>query len=240
MKGKSASKENNKMPSQKLSAKDEEFIKYHRELRGEIDNANWHFMIWKYLWSAAESKLDEMNVSHTFFRLTMRSHLLQTLLRLNKICNRGVGSLSMPDFLDFVRKDMSVFSNKAIDKGRYGEEEYEIELEAVAAEAPEITDALIDQHMQMIEALPLAKLQQWTRESMAHIDKHVAKRHLSLFEECPVDIDQVDAIIETVDGILNVYSAAYDGQTWDKGLTFLHGIQNLLDAVSAGRAAKSQ
>ena len=28
---------------------EETFVKYHEELRGELNNANWHFTIWKYL-----------------------------------------------------------------------------------------------------------------------------------------------------------------------------------------------
>ncbi|MEA1958502.1 MAG: hypothetical protein U9N44_02355 [Chloroflexota bacterium] len=238
MKGKSSNKTTSKVPNQKLSAKDEEFIKYHRDLRGEIDNANWHFTTWKYLWNAVENNLDEMNVAHTFFRLTMRGHLLETLLRLSKICNRGVGTLSMPDFLDFVKKDLDVFSKRAVDKGRHGEEGYEIEMEVIAVEWPEITDDLVDQHLRRIEALPLGRLKEWTKQTLSHVDKKVAKKDISVFEECPVDIEQVDTIIETVHEILNVYSAAYDGQTWDKDLTFVHGIQNLLNAVRAGKAAK--
>jgi dTDP-D-glucose 4,6-dehydratase len=55
------------------------------------------------------------------------------------------------------------------------------------------------------------------------------------FSPAPVDIEDVDKIIDTLHNILNVYSASYDGQVWEKDLKFEHGIQNLLEAVKVGR-----
>jgi hypothetical protein len=68
-----------------------------------------------------------------------------------------------------------------------------------------------------------------------HVDKKAAKKNISVFDECPVDIEEVDRTIDTLHEILNVYSVAYDGQSWDKDLVFTHGIKNMLDAIKVGR-----
>ena len=86
MKGKSINK------AIKVTGKEEEFIRLNHILRGELNNANWHFITWKCLWNSIESYSDEMNVAHTFFTLSMRGHLLETLLRLNKLFEKGEDS----------------------------------------------------------------------------------------------------------------------------------------------------
>lgn len=234
MKGKPESRASN----QKLTAKEEEFIRYHRVLRGEVDNANWHFQAWKALWRLMESHIEEFNVAHTFFRLTMRAHLLETVQRLHRICHRGEDSMNMFEFLDFVRKNLDIFTAQSAEAGKHGEKEYDIESELIAEVALLITPSLVEGHIQQVKALPLAKLEAWNDNALDYIDMKRAKGHIKVLEESPVDIEDVDRIIGTLHDILNVYSASYDGQVWEKDLKFEHGIQNMMEAFKVGRKAK--
>ena len=234
MKGKPESRASN----QKLTAKEEEFIRYHRVLRGEVDNANWHFQAWKALWRLMESHIEEFNVAHTFFRLTMRAHLLETVHRLHRICHRGEDSMNMFEFLDFVRKNLDIFTAQSAEAGKHGEKEYDIESELIAEVALLITPSLVEGHIQQVKALPLAKLEAWNDNALDYIDMKRAKGHIKVLEESPVDIEEVDGIISTLHDILNVYSASYDGQVWEKDLKFEHGIQNMMEAFKVGRKAK--
>ena len=233
-----SSRNENEGRNQKLTAKEEEFLRFHKTLRGELDNANWHFTTWKCLWNLVEERVDEFNVAHTFFRLTMRAHLLEVLLRLNKICSKGGDGINMPEFLDFIRKDLDIFALKHVEAGKHSEKEYYVEAEIMAEAALDITPEIVEDHRQEVEGLPIDKLKGWTQDALAHVDRHVAKSHIRLLEESPVDIEEVDRIIEIVHIILNVYSKAYDGQTWDKDLIFEHGIHNLMDAVRSGKKQK--
>ena len=237
---KKSGKNDNETRGQKLTAKEEEFLRFHKTLRGELDNASWHFTAWKSLWKLVEGYVDEFNVAHTFFRLTMRAHLLEALLRLNKICDKGGDGLNMPEFLDFIRKDLDIFALMRAETGKHTEKEYDVETEIIAEEALLITPELVEQHINQIESLPVDKLKGWTQDALAHVDRHVAKSHIRLLEESPVDIEEVDRIIETVHTILNVYSKAYDGQTWDKHLVFEHGLHNMMEAVKSGRKQKAE
>jgi hypothetical protein len=144
----------------------------------------------------------------------------------------------MLEFLDFIRKDLDIFALKHVEAGKHSEKEYDVETEIIAEEALAITPEIVEHHIREIEGLPVDKLKDWTQNALGHVDRHVAKGHITLFEESPVDMEEVDRIMETLHQILNVYSKAYDGHTWDKNLVFEHGIHNLMDAVKSGKKQK--
>lgn len=236
MKGKATGKTTGKAITQKVTGKEEEFIKLHRVLRGELNNANWHFVTWKCLWNSIESYSNEMNVAHTFFTLSMRGHLLETLLRLNKMFAKGDdGAASIIYLLDFAEKNMDIFTAPAAESRKRYEEEMILEKQVESVKPSQITRDVIKEHKSKLKELPVKKMQKWEDDALAYIDRKVAKKNVDIFDECPVDIEEIDRVIDTVDGILNVYSVAYDGQRLDKDLVFTHGIKNMLDAIRDGR-----
>ena len=230
MKGKSINK------AIKVTGKEEEFIRLNHILRGELNNANWHFITWKCLWNSIESYSDEMNVAHTFFTLSMRGHLLETLLRLNKLFEKGEDSTNnIAYFLDFAEKNMDIFAAPAADSRKRNEEEMILEKQVEEVKPSQITQDVIKEHRRKVKELPIKDLKKWEDATSLHVDRKVAKKNISVFDECPVDIEEIDRTIDTLHEILNVYSVAYDGQSWDKDLIFTHGIKNMLDAIKAGR-----
>jgi hypothetical protein len=232
MKGKSVSK-NTKV---KVTGKEEEFIRLSHALRGELNYANWHFITWKHLWNSIEEYSDEMNVAHTFFTLSMRGHLLETLMRLNKLCGGGDDSTTdISYFLDFVDKNADIFAVPAADRRKRYEEEMILEKQVEEVKPSKVTRDVIKEHRAKLKELPVKKLKKWEDNALAHVDRKVAKTHINVFDECPVDIEEIDRTIDTIHEILNVYSTAYDGQMWDKDLVFTHGIKNMLDAIKVGR-----
>ena len=236
MKGKAGTKKTTKNTSMKVTGKEEEFIRLSHMLRGELNYANWHFMTWKCLWNYIEGYSEEMNVAHTFFTLSMRGHLLETLLRLNRMFDDGQdGTASIYYLLDFADKNMALFAVPAADRRKRYEEEMILEKQVEEAKPSQITGDVIKEHRDKLKGLPVKKLKKWEEEALAHVDRKVAKKHINVCDECPVDIEEIDCTINTVHDILNVYSVAYDGQKWDKDLIFTHGIKNMLDAIKAGR-----
>ena len=230
MKGKSVNK------AIKVTGKEEEFIRLNHILRGELNNANWHFITWKCLWNSIESYSDEMNVAHTFFTLSMRGHLLETLLRLNKLFEKGEDSTNnIAYFLDFAEKNMDIFAAPAADSRKRNEEEMIIEKQVEEVKPSQLTQDVIKEHRRKVKELPIKDLKKWEDATSLYVDRKVAKKNISVFDECPVDIEEIDHTIDTLHELLNVYSVAYDGQSWDKDLIFTHGIKNMLDAIKAGR-----
>ena len=230
MKGKSVNK------AAKVTAKEEEFIRLSHMLRGELNYANWHFMAWKCLWNYIEDYSEEMNVAHTFFTLSMRGHLLETLTRLNNLLEKSEdGTTNLPYFLDFADKNMGLFAVPAADRRKRYEEEMILEKQVEEAKPSQITGDVIRKHRDKLKELPVKKLKKWEEQALAHVDRKIAKKHINVFDECPVDIEEIDRTIDVVHEILNVYSSAYDGQIWEKDLVFIHGIKNMLDAIKVDR-----
>jgi len=230
MKGKSVNK------AAKVTAKEEEFIRLSHMLRGELNYANWHFMAWKCLWNYIEDYSEEMNVAHTFFTLSMRGHLLETLMRLNDLLEKSEdGTTNLSYFLDFADKNMGLFAVPAADRRKRYEEEMILEKQVEEAKPSQITGDVIRKHRDKLKELPVKKLKKWEEQALAHVDRKIAKKHINVFDECPVDIEEIDRTIDVVHEILNVYSSAYDGQIWEKDLVFIHGIKNMLDAIKVGR-----
>jgi hypothetical protein len=220
----------------KVTGKEEEFIRLNHILRGELNNANWHFITWKCLWNSIESYSDEMNVAHTFFTLSMRGHLLETLLRLNKLFEKGEDRITnISYFLDFAEKNMDIFAAPAADSRKRNEEEIILKKQVEEVKPSQITQDVIKEHRRKVKELPVKDLKKLEDAISLYVDRKVAKKNISVFDECPVDIEEIDHTIDTLHEILNVYSVAYDGQSWDKDLVFTHGIKNMLDAIKAGR-----
>ena len=215
----------------KPTAKEEEFVKYHERLRDEINIANWHFAIWKYLWNLHKDYIDELNRAPAFFSLTMRAHLLATAMRLNKFFDKPEDNISIYEFLNFAEQNLDIFSNQAFEKRNRGDERYDIAVRIHTERTPKITPELVKEHRQKIEKLPKHNLRKWRNKALAHIDKKSVLRGVDILKEYPVKIEQVDEIIDTIHDILNHYSAAYDGITWEKDLVLEPGIQEVMDSI---------
>lgn len=213
--------------SYKPTAKEEEFVKYHERIRDELNTAKWHFEIWKYLRNLIEDYHFELNQAPAFFGLTIRSHLFETVMRLNRLFDRGGDIVSIYEFLDFVEQNLDVFSNEAFEKRMRGKETFEISMR----EHVEIAPQKVEWDRQRIETLPLPNLRTWRNKALAHIDKKHVLEDIDVFERYPVKVEQIDEIIDTVHDVLNDYCCAYDDSTWSSHLPLTNGIQYVVDSI---------
>lgn len=228
------------------TAKEEEFEKYHERLRSELNNANWHFRIWKYLREIEKDYLPELNQAPAFFNLTMDAHLLETIMRLNRFFDkdRRKRPLTIWEFLKFVEQNIGIFSEQAFEKRLRGKERYIVALspqaEAMARIANEratfqrnkVTYQKVEQDRQKVEKLPKENLRKWRNKALAHIQKDYVLANISVFKRYPVKPQQIDQIIDTLDDVLNDYCVAYDSSTWAKELPGLETrIQAIMDAI---------
>jgi hypothetical protein len=207
---------------------EETFVKYHQELRGELNNANWHFTIWKYLQELRGTYHKELNQAPAFFGLTMYAHLLAALVRINKFFDKNEQHLSIRKFLDFIEQNLDIFSNKAFEarmrsKGRY--ESYIIKGHS------EITHQKVEEDRKKVDDLPVAHIRRWRNTILVHIEEGRVLRGIDIMKKYPVKQRQVDDIINTLDDMLNDYSVAYDDYTWVKGLPIEYGIKTVVDAI---------
>lgn len=209
-------------------AAEQEFSRYHSRLRSEINTANWHFAIWKYVRKIKNDYLYELNQAPAFFGLTRDAHLLSTLMRINKFFDRRREHLSIRNFLDFVEENLDIFSKQAFAKrlrqqGRY--DAYFVQGHA------EITPQKVEQDREKVNQLPVSHIRAWRNKVLAHIETASVLRDINIMKEYPVKSGQIDDVINTLHAMLNDYSVAYDGITWEKDLALEHGIQTIVDAI---------
>lgn len=207
---------------------EETFVKYHQELRGELNNANWHFTVWKYLQELRGTYHKELNQAPSFFGLTVHAHLLAALVRINKFLDKNEKHLSIRKFLDFIEQHLDIFSNKAFEARMRNTGRYE---SYIIKEHSEITLQKVEEDRRKVEDLPVAPIRRWRNTVLVHIEAERVLRSIDIMKKYPVKQRQIDDIINTLDDILNEYLVAYDASVWAKDLAVKDGIKSVVDAI---------
>jgi hypothetical protein len=207
---------------------EETFEKYHQELRGELNNANWHFTIWKYLQELRGTHLKELNQAPSFFGLTIYAHLLAALVRINKFFDKNEKHLSIRKFLDFIEQNLDIFSNEAFEARMRKKDRYE---SYIIKDHIEITHQKVRQDRRKIRDLPLASIRRWRNAVLVHIEAERVLRSIDIMKKYPVKQRQIDDIINTLDDMLNEYLVAYDASTWAKDLPIKYEIKGVVHAI---------
>ncbi|MCJ7743669.1 MAG: hypothetical protein MUO99_03820 [Dehalococcoidales bacterium] len=217
---------------------EEEFRKYHQRLRRELDEANWHFSVVKCISDNARDYLRELNQAPAFWSLTIKAHRYLCLMHLNNFFGKEAKDkhLHMISFLDFIEKNLNIFSSQAFERrlrtaGRYDE---------IAAKFnSKIITEKVEQDRQKLEKLPIPSLKAWRNKILSHIDKNDIAQNVNIAKKYPIKTKQIAEIIDTLDDMLNGYSVAFDFVTHAKGLAIEHGIDYILEAIRYRLNAKN-
>ena len=211
----------------KLKA-EEEFSRYLEKLRGELNKANWHFSIVKYISGIGKDYHKELNQAPGFWGLTINAHMSCALAHLNNLFGKEDEHLHMNSFLDFIKNNLGIFTKQAFEKrlrekGRYDELAEKFD--------SKITDEKVERDRQKLIDLPIPALREWRHRILSHIHKDSVAQNIDIAKQHPVKTKHVEQIINTLHDMLNEYSLAYDFSTYSKDLTLEHGIQYILDAT---------
>lgn len=207
---------------------EETFVKYHDALRGELNDANWHFTVWKYLRELVGAHRRELSQAPAFFNLTMHAHLLAALVRINKFFDRKEEHLSIRKFLDFVEEHLDIFSSEAFEARMRREGRYDSH---IIKEHREITLQTVEEDRKKVNDLPVAHIRRWRNAVLVHIEKERIVRTINTTREYPVEEGQIDDIINTLDEMLNEYLVAYKYSSWAKDLAVKDGMTAVVDAI---------
>lgn len=209
---------------------EEEFSRYHKRLRDELNKANWHFSIVKYISDIGKDYHKELNQAPGFWGLTINAHMSCALARLNNFFGeeKVMKHLHMRSFLDFIEQNLGIFSNQAFKKRLCKEGRYD---ELAAKFNSEITIEKVKSDRQKLSKLPISSLTKWRNKILSHIDKNYVARNVDITKRYPIQMKHIEQIIDTLDDMLNEYSLAYDFSTYNKGLAIEDGIKYILDAV---------
>ena len=218
-------------------ATDEEarFKAYHDSLRRELNNAYWHFLIYKHIEKCRTDYQKELQEAGEFWGLTQRAHLLDTIMRLNKICDNDPETIDIHTLLDLGERNLHIFTGKPFYARKSGSS-YSID-----QNVPEITEKLLSEHRQRYTDFPQTNLRKLRNRVLAHIDKSLVMHDVLPFKEYEVDIDQIETIIDDLDNTLDLLSIAFDGSKYSKEVRFLEqGMNDMMELMRQGLASRER
>ena len=201
------------------------FLKYYEELIKETTYAHAHLKLWEQLVDCTKEYLHELNEAPHFFRLTMKSHLDNTILTLSRILDKYEGSLSIWKFLDLVEQNREIFSTQAFQNHIINNQYYE---DLIKSHVP-ITLNDIQGHRKELDGLRqvIDKIKTWRDKRLAHLDRrfHLRNRNVSLQRQ------QIQNVIDTLARILNKYSSAYHASSWSIQFVSEGDFQGVMNAI---------
>ncbi|MFC1900540.1 hypothetical protein ACFLYN_02995 [Chloroflexota bacterium] len=198
------------------------FKKYIDALRRELHNSYWHFIIYKYIEKCRVDYQNELQVAGEFWGLTQRAHLLDTIMRLNKICDNDPETINIHTLLDLAENNLDIFTGKpfyARKQNSYYPSNQNV---------PEITEELLLEHKQRYSDFSQTNLRKLRNRVLAHIDKGLVMTDFLPFEGYKVDIDQIETIINDLDNTLDLLSIAFDGSKYSREVPFLEQGMNVM------------
>ncbi|MFC1912568.1 hypothetical protein ACFLXG_05400 [Chloroflexota bacterium] len=212
--------------------KEQIFTRYHDKLREELNNAHWHFEIWKQLRNKLKPDyLDEFNQAPAFFGLTMHAHLLATIMRLNNICDKDTDTVNIQKLLNYTEQNSELFTDEAFEIRQRGKSNYEVAMAIRKKNPPDLNNRILQQERDKFEHYSVNNLKVWRDKAIAHIDKEVILKDISVFKEYPVKISEIEQIINDINETLNTLLVAFNGVSWSKGLPVAHNVDIVFDAM---------
>ena len=212
-----------------LSRKEKLFQKYYGKLIGETLHTRTHLKLWESLENYKASYLDELSQAPHFFTYTIKAHLDDTLLTLSRILDRHKKQLSIWKFLNFAEQNHEIFSTQAFRQRMKGNPYYESLTESHTPVTPED----VDEDRQKLESIQntVNNLTAWRNKVIAHIDRQFLLSGKIVAEEYPLQLQQLQEVIDTLLKVLNRYSNAYNSSTYLEKIPGEDDVQFVMDCI---------
>lgn len=187
------------------------FKTYHDSLRRELNNANWHFTVFEHLDKLRGEYKEEMLEALEFWGLTQRSHFLDTIMRLNKICDNDPDTINIHKLLNYAEQNIEIFSDESFERRQHDSVNYEIAMVMHGKNPNKIDQEYLAKSREKFAAILDTNLKKLRDKAIAHIDKEVVVKGILPFKEYQVDPSEIESIINELHATLNILSIAYDG-----------------------------
>lgn len=217
------------MDEYKPSRNEQLFKEYYDKLIWETLWAHAHLKLWERLENYRTSYLKELNQAPHFFNFTMKAHLDDALLTLSRILDTSKDSLTIWKFLNFIECNKEIFSTQTFCRRKKDTPYYE---DQVKSHIP-ITPKVIREDRQKLENLKetMDSLNSWRDKVLAHNDRQFYLKSKISSTVYPLQLQQLEKVMDTIVGILNRYSYAYDSSTLVKKFSGEDDIQSVMDSI---------
>ena len=217
-------------PEYKPTKEEELFIKYHERLIWELISAHDHLKLWKRLENYKSNYLRELNQAPHFFQRTIKAHFDDALLTLAKILDIDSDAITIWKLLNFAEQNKDILSTQSFQQRRRHEPNYDEYW--VESHVP-ITLKEIQEHKAQLAELEnvINNIKGWRDKVIAHIDRDFHIKGKSVAKEYPLEIQQLQKVIDTLHSILDRYSNAYKGSTWIIEYVGADDVQYVMDSI---------
>ena len=213
-----------------LSKEESHFKTYLDRIRIELNYTYMHFVVLKTIDVFIEKYQPELRVGNEFWGLTRQSHFFDVMIRLNKICDNHPDALSINSLLNFVEKNLEMFSEESFMR-RNPYSSYD--------DVPRITIELLENHRQKYEHFPQSNLKRLRNKVLAHMDITAVEQNYYPFEEWPVEIQEMEEIINNLIETINILSMAYERSRYLQGNNFVEkGMYDTMELIRLGLAER--
>jgi hypothetical protein len=215
-----------------LTKKELIFKKYYDRLRVELHNAYWHFVIYKQLDKARREYPNELMQAPEFFSFSERSHILDAIIRVNRICANDRYSLNIIKLLNYAKTNQEIFSDKSYQKRKATWGTFTT---STTPNRPRIDNNFIDHQVKRFSMFRKSNLKKMRDRVLAHINRDDVKNNVLPFKEYYVEVEELEAIINEIDNTLNILGIAFDGSRYDKEFPQItEGMKNMLECIRRG------
>lgn len=217
---------------EKLTKEEDLFEKYYHRLRRELNNAYWHFIIYKQLDGARGKYHNELMQAPEFFSLSERSHFLDAILRVNRICDDDRESLNIFKLLNYANTNIKIFSDESFQRRKGNQGAFS---SSFTLERPIIDREYISQQLKRYSAFKKTNLKKLRNRVLAHIDRDDVANDLWPYKEYQVEAEKLEMLINEIDNTLNIFGMAFDYSRYDKEFSQIaEGITNMLELIRRG------
>jgi ribosomal protein L21E len=215
-----------------LNKEEDTFKKYFEGLRRELHNAYWHYMIYKQLDKARVEYLNELLQAPVFFSLTERSHLLDSIMRVNKICEANPHSANIFQLLNYIENNLIIFSNESYKKRT---SYWGLITGFENLKRPRINQKFINEQRQKYISFQNTKIKKLRNRTLAHIDIDNVINEVMPFKDYNLIVGELETIINETDNTLNTLGIAFDGSRYNKEFPQItEGMKNMFECIRRG------
>ncbi len=209
----------------KVEEADKEFEKYREALYDEAQRLASYIRLYHHLYERMRDRLDEMNLSPVFFKLTIDALFAAIVLGVDKLFGKS-SERGFFHFLSFVENNRQIFS---VDERENRKDDSHNQW---MLSGEPITFQRIKNDRLKIEKIGLlSSLKPKRDRPLAKFEKGYVLGKTKLEEDASIKWGDLSRIVTTMADILNTYSAAYDGNVYSLGPFNINDVDRILEVL---------
>ncbi len=210
----------------KTNDAENKFELYRDHLREETSKLLISNQLHKHIYERKQDRLDEMNIAPCFFGTVISSLFTVIILWVNNLLDPKA-ERGFINFLSFVENNLGIFAISRLQERRnYPAGHWMLDRDPITFDSIESDRKILKD---IAESLSSFKTQR--DKFHAHFDKDYAFQKKKISKDAPIKWKDLDEVIDIMKGILNKYSAAYDGHLYVLEPMYINDIDDILDIL---------